>query len=277
MFNKIAFVGLGLLGGSLAKRIREVFPNVTISAIARSKETIQYALENSIIDESSPEIAMVVHNAKLVIIATPLELIVPTVKKVIPHISEDTIVIDIGSAKNEICSSLKKYSKNFIGGHPMCGTEKIGIRNSFAEILDGAKFVLTPFTNTPSEKLKTLHDFIYALKMLPFILKPQEHDNAVAAISHLPYFVANTLLANARTLASRKLAASGFKSTTRVGESDPAWGKEIAKSNKKALLAEISFFQKNLAAIKKLITQNKYAQLTKLLEKNQQLRRSIYP
>lgn len=277
MFNKVAFIGLGLIGGSLARRIREVFPNVLISAVARSTETINYALQNNIIDETASDLEMVVHNAKLVIVATPIEQITEYVKKVIPLVSAETLIIDIGSSKTMICKELKKYANLFIGGHPMCGTEKTGIANSDPTILDNAKFALTPYSSTPKVKLAQLKEFIVALKMQPEIFAPEEHDQAVAAISHLPYFLSSTLVQNASTPAAKKLAATGFKSTTRLAESDPLWGIDIAKTNKKSLLKQFMIFQKNLAVIKKLIVEENYPELAKLLKANREKRRSIYP
>jgi prephenate dehydrogenase len=119
--------------------------------------------------------------------------------------------------------------------------------------------------------------FLKNLKMRPEIFDPLEHDEAVAAISHLPYFVASALLQNAGAPAAKKLAASGFRSTTRVAESDPVWGLDIAKTNKKALLRQLSVLQKNLKAFKALIAEDRYAEILKLLKTNREVRRSIYP
>jgi prephenate dehydrogenase len=277
MFNKIAFVGLGLIGGSLARRIREVFPNIIISATARSSETISYALRNNIIDETAADLEMVVHNAKLIIVATPLDLIVNYVHKLVSLVSPEAVIVDIGSTKGMLCKQLKKYTNFFIGGHPMCGTEKTGIQNADPRILDDAVFALTPYTNTPTAKVSALTEFLKNLKMRPEIFDPLEHDEAVAAISHLPYFVASALLQNAGAPAAKKLAASGFRSTTRVAESDPVWGLDIAKTNKKALLRQLSVLQKNLKAFKALIAEDRYAEILKLLKTNREVRRSIYP
>ncbi len=277
MFNRVAFIGLGLIGGSMAKRIKEIFPETVITGTAKSQLTIDYALQNNIISEGSSELKKVVRDADLVIVATPIELIVPTIKKIAKLVSERTIIVDVASTKGQICDQLKKYSSKFIGGHPMAGTEKTGIINSAANILHNALFALTPYKQTPKLKLQKLKDFIEKLGMRCKITDPQTHDEAVAGISHLPYFVAAALLLNADTQDKKELAATGFKSTTRVGESDPQWGLEIASTNKPAILKELNSLQKNLNILKKYISTGNKKQLLKILKNARNIRRSIYP
>ncbi len=279
MFKKIAFVGLGLIGGSLAQAIKNAFPKTEIIALARSQTTINYALRQKIISAGTTErqkFASILKDVELLIIAAPINNIVEYVTAFYPLVSEKTIILDVASSKQEICQKLSNLSDKFIGGHPMFGTEKTGIKNADPQLAHNAVFVLSPGSRTNKLKINKLKKFIGKLNMRPLVMAANLHDQAVAAISHVPYLTATALLRLADTPEKKNLAASGFRSSTRVGESDPQWGLEICQTNKKAISQELAALIKNLKKLQKNIKKNKTAELLAFFEKSWAMRRDIY-
>lgn len=277
MFNEIVFIGLGLIGGSLARKIKQVSPKTTIKAKARSQETIQYALKEKIIDDSTNDLAKLVKDADLVVIATPINKTIDYVKEIYPLVKDSAIIIDVASTKVKIVAALKKFADKFIGGHPMFGAEIFGIKNSDPSMIEGAKFIITPDFQTPKEKLDLLKKFIEDIGMVGMELDPKQHDQEVAAVSHLPYFTAAALLCNVKDKTQKDLAATGFKSTTRVAASDPLWGKEIAEHNKEAIVEQLDNMVGELTVIKDFIEKQDLDSLRSYLENSRAIRMELYP
>ncbi|MDR2431307.1 MAG: prephenate dehydrogenase [Candidatus Margulisbacteria bacterium] len=276
MLQKVAFIGLGLIGGSIARAIREKYPGITLAARTASAKTLAYAADSGIIQETPGSLALLARDADLIIIATPIELILDYLKQVYPLCKPEAIIIDTGSTKQQIVEGAKKYADKFIGCHPLFGSEKTGIEYADSALLKGARFVFTPLQNTPETKLLTVLKFFKRLGARPCRAGAGEHDEAVAAISHVPYFNAVALLQLADNDAKRALAATGFQSCTRVAESDPVWGAAIARTNKKAILRGLKNLQKELRWLATLIGKNQIKELIRYLEVSRQIRREIY-
>lgn len=279
MFKKIAFVGLGLIGGSLAQTIKNVFPKTEIIALARSKETINYGLRQKIISAGTNELEEfkpLLKDVDLLIVAAPINKIIEYTKLLYPLLANNAIILDVASSKQTICQKLSNLSDKFIGGHPMFGTEKTGIKQSSPQLATNAVFVLTPGPKTAPAKINKLKKFISKLQMRPLIIPADQHDQAVAAISHVPYLAATALLQLADTTDKKNLAATGFQSSTRVGEANPEWGLEICQTNKKAITQELSLLIKKLHQLKKNIKRNQKTKLQAFFEKSRKIRRSIY-
>ena len=279
MFKKIAFVGLGLIGGSLAQAVNKACPKTEIIALTRSRETVNYALRQKIISGGSAErqkFATMLKGVDLLIVAAPVNKIVESVKEFYPLLSEKAIILDVGSCKREICQNLSELSDKFIGGHPMFGTEETGIKNADRRLVTNAVFVLTPDSKTSHVKINKLKKFIGKLKMRPLLMSADRHDQAVAAISHVPYLTAVALLRLAETTDKKTLAATGFQSSTRVGGADPQWGAEICRINKQAIGQELNVLIKNLKNLRRDIKKNKTAKLLSFFKESRAIRRSIY-
>lgn len=276
MIQNVAFIGLGLLGGSLAKRIRQKHPGLKLYANTHSAQTMALALSAGVVDVTG-DLETVVREADLIFIATPLEFITKSIVQTYKKSKPEAIIVDLGSTKTDICKAMQGYADKFIGGHPMAGTEKTGYTNSFPEMLDNAMFVLTPYKKTPKKKLEILRNFIQDLDMRTTMMLPEVHDTAVAAISHVPYFTAAALVGLADTSEKKALAATGFQSSTRVAGSDADWGVGVAMTNKKAVLKELQHLQKELMLIKKLIATDNTKKLKLMLEKRRQHRLGMYP
>ncbi|MDR1452366.1 MAG: prephenate dehydrogenase [Candidatus Margulisbacteria bacterium] len=276
MFQKVAFVGLGLIGGSIARAIRQKYPATWIAAKTASSKTLAYAYDSGLVQETPGNITALCHDADLIIVATPLELIVPYVKQIYLTAKPDAIILDTGSTKGQIVGALKKYSAKFIGCHPMFGSEKTGIACSSAELLRGARIIFTPYKNTPRGKLLAVLQFFKSLGARPCQADAREHDAAVAAVSHTPYFNAVALLQLADNDTKRALAATGFQSCTRVAESDPLWGVEVARTNRREVLRHLKKLQREISWLEQLIGHGDYKGLKEYLEFGRQIRRVIY-
>jgi len=276
MFQKVAFIGLGLIGGSIARAIREKYPNIILSAKTSSAKTIAYAYDHGIIQDTPGNLSDLCADADLIIIATPIELIPDYVRRIYSLCKSDAIIIDTGSTKQQIMDSLKKYSDKFIGCHPMFGSEKTGVEYSASGLIKGARFVFTPYKNTPETKLLLALKFFKSLGTRPCKADAREHDSAVAAISHVPYFNAAALVALADNDIKHALAATGFNSCTRVAESDPGWGIDVANTNKKEIVRHLKKLRKELGWLESLIAGKRHKELREYLTASRQLRRGIF-
>jgi prephenate dehydrogenase len=263
MFKKIGFVGLGLIGGSLAKLIRENDSTVEIYGVARREETIIYGVEKGLIDAGSTEIENLPSDLDLVFICTPIGKIVDSVKQVEKIVGKKTIITDVGSVKEGICSALKKIDQ-FIPGHPMAGTEKVGIQYSDAAIMKSKTYILI---KTDSKAYKSFKTFLEKLQFNILEMSAKEHDKLVAYASHVPYLMATLTKKASQGLTKKeqetysKVIGSGFKDTTRVAASDPQWGVEVFEANKQNMMGAIADIKRDLEEIEKLLSYDKLQEL----------------
>ncbi|MEL6442380.1 MAG: prephenate/arogenate dehydrogenase [Cyanobacteria bacterium J06621_8] len=272
---RIGIIGLGLIGGSLARDWRSQGHH--ISGISRNKDTCQTALEKGIVDQAGVEFELL-KDTEVVVICTPLGAIATTVKQASPYLNPDTIITDVGSVKYPIVKSCVPLWQNFIGGHPMAGTTASGINAALSNLFVGAAYVLTPIEENKPEHIDKLKGLILELKAIPYICDPQVHDRAVSLISHLPVMVSASLLqaclkAEPNTLElAQTLASSGFKDTSRVGGGNPELGMMMAKYNRKELLRSLNSYRTNLDRIIELIEAEKWQDLSQVLQENQEAR-----
>ncbi len=243
---KIGFVGLGLIGGSLAMLMREKDPSIQLHASSRTADTIDYALKNRVIDGTNLD------HCDIVFICTPISEIVPNARKL-----KARIITDIGSVKESICDQLKDVP-NFVGGHPMAGTEKTGIRNASADIVRGKRYLLTHHHAELEQLLKSL-----GFEVL--VLSPQEHDRQVALASHLPYLMSSLALKTTAGVDPR-ITASGYRDTTRVAHSPAQWGRDICIHNKKNILEGLDRAEKTLTELRALIENGNSSGLEKFFD-----------
>jgi prephenate dehydrogenase len=284
LFKNISIIGLGLIGGSLGQRIITKLPGTKVTGIPRRKATIKQALAKKAIQKGTLDIKEGIKNADLIIIATPIQSIVPIFKKVISHAKKDTVIIDVGSTKTALVHNLEALCPShlhFIGCHPMAGKETKGIEVAEHKILDKATVVLTKTGNTSKKALNALTLLFSKLGTKPLTMKPQLHDYLVGAVSHLPYLLASSLAGTVKDMKNHKktlsqLASSGFRDTTRVASSDPDWGKDIVETNREQLLLVLEQYQKNLENLQKMIKKRNYAGVKKVFTQNKLFRDSLY-
>lgn len=280
--DQVTIVGLGLIGGSLGYAIRDK-KLARVVGYARREETVKDALDKGIADEATTDLIKSLENSQLVVVCTSIDSVVELVKKISDYVAPGTIIMDVGSTKHDIVFGLNDMMPEgvtFIGGHPMAGSDKAGIEAADRHLFDGATFILTPYGHVDNQKLIKINDFIEKLGMEVEYLSPDQHDIAVAAISHLPYLMASTLV---NTIAGHeeketflKVASSGFRDTTRVASSQALWGRNICVTNKDQILEMIGHFRDNLVYLESIIKLNKEEELQKYFENARTIRKRLH-
>ena len=276
---KVGIVGLGLIGGSLGLDLR--LRGFKVLGVSRREQTCQIALKRGAVDEASVSLSLL-GTAEIIFICTPIAAIASTIKQIIPYLDAETIITDVGSVKKpvvDVCSSLWH---NFIGGHPMAGTEEQGIEAAQKDLFTKATYVLTPTETTPVSIVEKVKEIVRSLGSNIYTCTPQEHDRAVAWISHLPVMVSTSLInacmnetqITALQLA-QKLASSGFRDTSRVGGGNPELGLMMAKYNQKELLRSLFQYRANLDQLIKQIQQEDWENLEQTLQFTQQVRQQF--
>ena len=280
---KIGIVGLGLIGGSLGIDLRSRSVDAVqsqghqIYAVSRKLETCKIALDKGIADYSSTEFE-ILSETEVVFICTPIFAIAPTIKQIIPHISPETIITDVGSVKQSIVTECSQLWSNFIGGHPMAGTTETGINAAIANLFTSAAYVFTPTADSKPEYVEKLKAIALELNAIPYVCNARIHDRAVSWISHLPVMVSASLIKaclqeepDILELA-QILASSGFRDTSRVGGGNPELGVMMAKYNREEVLRSLYSYRDNLDKIISLIESEKWEDLEKNLSINRDAR-----
>ncbi|WP_293353606.1 MULTISPECIES: prephenate/arogenate dehydrogenase [unclassified Microcoleus] len=246
----IGIVGLGLIGGSIALDLRSRGFNIV--GVSSRQQTCDRAQARGVVSEASIHLSLMA-TADLVFICTPLGAIEPIVQKLIPHLSPDAIVTDVGSVKTPIVEAVSALWPNFVGGHPMAGTAESGIEAAVRDLFVGRPYVVTPTAQTPPQSVEKVEEIARLLGALVYRCGPQEHDRAVAWISHLPIMASATLVAACDREGDRdivnlaqNLASSGFRDTSRVGGGNPELGVMVAKYNREQLLRSLSIYRDSL-------------------------------
>ena len=234
----IGFIGLGLIGGSIAKTIRKFHPDYHILAYAKHKETLAAALSCNAIDAVLEEKDERYHTCDYIFLCAPVEYNIEYLKYLKNIISDDCIITDAGSVKGPIHKAVEELGMDhcFIGGHPMAGSEQSGFEHSSDHLLENAYYILTPGGQVPLEKLTEFSELIDSLGSIPMVLTAEEHDFITAGVSHLPHIIASALVNLVKTLDNdaeymKTIAAGGFRDITRIASSSPVMWQQICMEN----------------------------------------------
>lgn len=273
---KVGVVGLGLIGGSLGLALRPC--GHQIFGVARRPETAARAIELGIADRAGCEWSLLAE-ADLVVLCTPIGAIEPTVRQLIPHLRPSTVLTDVGSVKQAIVQAIEPLWPNFVGAHPMAGTADSGIEAALPDLFVGRPFAITPTDRTPTEAIARVTAIAQDLRSTLYRCTPEQHDRAVAWISHLPVAISASLIAacgaepDPETLAlAQSLASSGFRDTSRVGGGNPELGVMMAQFNRPELLRSLQRYRDQLDQIIGAIDQQDWAALQTCYEQTQQAR-----
>lgn len=235
----IGFIGLGLIGGSIAKGIRRVFPNYKIIGLDEDQQTMQKALKEGIIDTIAADCKRDFSDCSYVFLCAPVQYNSMYLKDLKHSIRKDCILTDVGSVKGEIHKKIEELGMEdcFIGGHPMVGSEKAGFSYSSDRLVENAYYFITPTKEVSEEKVREFTGFIEELGALTIILDHEQHDAFTAAISHVPHIIAAELVHIVKEMDTdqgilKQLAAGGFKDITRIASSSPVVWEQISLSNK---------------------------------------------
>jgi len=273
---KVGIIGLGLIGGSLGLTLRSL--GWEVLGVSRNPHTCEAAVAQGVVDRASLELSHL-SMAEIIFICTPIGRIVPIAQQLVPWLSPATIVTDVGSVKTPIVESLAPVWPNFVGGHPLAGTAEQGLGAAQLGLFTDRPYVLTPVETTPPESLERMTEVVRSLQAKVYHCSPQDHDRAVALISHLPVFVSAGLIStcsdrpldSVRDLA-QKLASSGFADTSRVGGGNPELGRMMAEYNREALKESLLRYRQNLDRVLTWIEDEDWAAIDGYLQKTQQER-----
>lgn len=264
LFNKVAIVGTGLIGGSLALAIKKKQLANEVIGVSRHKRSLLFAKKKLAIDRGSQELG-IIRDADLIILATPVNTIIDLAPRISKIIGKDCTVIDVGSTKEQIVLSLEKIFPNFVGVHPLAGSEKRGIKNAHPGIFRNSLCILTPTGKTNNKALSKIKRLWRSVGSRIVLLSPSVHDKILSFVSHLPHIVAFSLI-SVMPLKFLKFASTGLKDTTRIASSDNELWADIFLSNKKEAIKAIEIFEKNLSRIKSAIAKNERDKLSLILK-----------
>jgi prephenate dehydrogenase len=259
-FERVALLGLGLIGGSLGLAIRDANLARQITGYDPAPGVAERARALGAIDAPTASPSAAAESADLIILAAPPLATGPLLRAIAPVLSASAVVTDVASTKARICSlaeHLLPYPERFVGGHPMAGSEQSGIDASRVDLLRGANWCLTPTGHTSAEVADTLSTFVTQLGMTPLRLDPAYHDRLIGGVSHLPLLAASalmqTLASSADWPAAATLAAGGLRDTTRVASGDPVMARDICFTNGPVILAWLDAYIDELRRMRALI------------------------
>ncbi|MBR4085121.1 MAG: prephenate dehydrogenase [Lachnospiraceae bacterium] len=238
MSTTIGFIGLGLIGGSIAKAFKKNITDCHITAFDISPEALELAVSQQIVDVATSQIDESFRICDYIFLCAPVQKNDTNLHKIKEFMKNDCIITDVGSVKNNIHQHIlaADLEEHFIGGHPMAGSERYGFANSKASLLENAYYILTPTPKTPSHKLAAFRELILQTGAIPLILDYKQHDYVTAAISHLPHVIAASLVNLVHDSDSdegimKMVAAGGFKDITRIASSSAQMWQQICLTN----------------------------------------------
>lgn len=284
LFERVALIGIGLIGSSIARDIkqRSIARHVVISS--RSPETLARAEELELGTAYRGSAAEAVEDADLVIVSVPVGASESVAKQIAAHLKPGAIVTDVGSTKASVIRQMAPHipaHAHFIAGHPLAGTEKSGPDAGFAGLFEGRWCILTPLPGTDQSALSQLKGFWMALGSRVDEMDPVHHDKVLAIVSHLPHIIAYNIVGTADDLESVadaeviKYSASGFRDFTRLAASDPTMWRDICLHNKDAILEMLARFSEDLAYLQRAIRWGEGDKLFELFTRTRAVRRSI--
>ena len=293
MFKRVTIIGLGLIGGSLALAIKEKRMAKEIVGVSRRPSTIRQALALKIVDQATLNVKEGIKGSDLVILATPVIKIIDIAREISGFLKKDlltltfsteerrkaegVIITDVGSTKKKIVRTIESIlpdTVNFVGSHPLAGSEKSGLTYMDKDLFKGAYCILTETKRTNPETLNKIKKFWNRLGLKVEIMSPQRHDRIISRLSHLPHAV-SVALSNTCGKKDLQLAAGGFKDTTRIASGRPELWKDIFITNRKNIARDIRVLKKELSKIEIALKNNNSAQLLRLLNRAKDIRDSI--
>lgn len=259
MYN-IGIIGLGFMGGSLAKSLSKLEIVNKIIAFDTNLESIKQAKNEGVIDDYTLKIDDSFFDADIVFICTPSKLIPQIATELEKYINEKCIITDIGSTKKSIIEKSKELNREFIGGHPMVGSERSGYSTSKELLFENAYYIITKSAKTTERSLNILLELIKGIGAIPIVIDENKHDYITATISHVPHIVAASLVNMVKELddsseTMKNLAAGGFKDITRIASSDPTMWESICTENKDEIIKIISKLKEIISEFENSITE----------------------
>jgi len=257
LIKRMALIGVGLIGGSLAKALRDSNAVGEVIGCGRDADNLQRAVDLDVIDHFEMQPAQAVKNADMVVLAVPVGAFASILQQIKPHLMPDCIITDVGSTKRSVVDTVASVfgdiPDGFVPGHPIAGTEKSGVDAAYSGLFHNRRVVLTPLANTRETALDCVSEMWSLTGAKVWRLGVDEHDHLLAVSSHLPHVLAYSLV---DTLASMpdhqdifRFSAGGFRDFTRIASSDPQMWHDICLNNRKELLAAVNSYIQGLQGI----------------------------
>jgi cyclohexadieny/prephenate dehydrogenase len=284
IFRRVALIGFGLIGGSIARAARAQGLASEIVTTARSEKTRARVAELGIVDHVLATNAEAVKDADLVILCIPVGACGPVAQEIAPHLKAGAIVSDVGSVKGAIVREMAPHLPDgihFVPAHPVAGTEHSGPDSGFAELFIGRWCILTPPDGTDPMAIETLRAFWAGMGAKVETMTPDHHDLVLAITSHLPHLIAYTIVGTADELAQVtsseviKFSAGGFRDFTRIAASDPTMWRDVFLNNKEAVLEMLGTFNEDLSKLTRAIRRNDGEALFEHFARTRAIRRGI--
>lgn len=280
--TKIGFIGLGLIGGSVAKAIRKYYPDHELIAFDKSRETLALAVQEGTIHTACSSIDDNFKGCSYIFLCAPVSCNTAYLAQLKEIVRNSCILTDVGSVKTSIHKEITALGmeENFIGGHPMAGSEKSGFSNSKAHLIENAYYILTPSAKVSKEKIHAYRDLVSSLKALPIVLDYREHDFVTGTVSHLPHLIASSLVNFVRDTDTKDelmkaLAAGGFKDLTRIASSSPVMWQQICLKNGENISHILGKYIEALEKAKEAVDTGDETALYTLFESSRDYRNSM--
>ena len=278
----IGFIGLGLMGGSIARAIRKYHKDYHLLAYDQNRDTLATAVSSGIIDAVCESEDDRFSNCDYIFLCSPVEYNVKYLKYLKQIIGSDTIITDVGSVKGPIHNEIQKLDMEscFIGGHPMAGSEKSGFEASSDRLIENAYYIITPGGEVPLDKLTDFTELVSSLGAIPMVLTSEEHDFITAGVSHLPHIIASALVNLVSMLDNdqeymKTIAAGGFRDITRIASSSPVMWEQICVENSENISNVLDDFIRLLIQIRCFIDNKDAQSLYQMFASSRDYRDSI--
>lgn len=279
---RIGFIGLGLIGGSIAKAVRKFYPDSEMLAYDTNRTTLSAAMKDGTIDLACTSIDSQFAGCRYIFLCAPVSNNSSCLSALKPYLAEDTVLTDVGSVKTGIHQAVAAagMEANFIGGHPMAGSEKSGYENSNDHLIENAYYILTPSASVCQEKVTAYSSLVRSLGAIPLILDHQDHDYITAVVSHLPHIIASSLVNLVRDSDSaegtmKAIAAGGFRDITRIASSSPVMWQQICLTNRENIIRSMDDYIRMLKVVRDEINHSDEDALYQLFDTARDYRNSI--
>jgi prephenate dehydrogenase len=281
--DKLAVVGVGLIGGSLSLALKATNSVGHVVGIGRGRPNLDRAMELRVVDSVTQDLAAGVADADVVFLATPVMSLGPVARQMMPYLKPGAIITDGGSVKQAVIDAIEPYLRDdiqFVPGHPIAGTEYSGAEAAFASLYQSRHYILTPTARTAPAALEVIRAMWQAVGCEVVAMEVEKHDRVLAAISHLPHMVAYALV-NAVGAYDRyqenilEYSAGGFRDFTRIASSDPIMWRDIAQTNRDALVEMMGQFEAFFRELKDDVARGDSERLFEFFRRSKESRDAI--
>lgn len=284
LIQRLCVIGVGLIGGSLARALRDAGEVGEVVGSGRNEDNLRAAVRLGVVDRYDTDPARAVVGADVVVVAVPLGAIEPVMRAIVPHLSPEAVVTDVGSAKGSVVADVERVyghaPPHFVPGHPIAGTEKSGVEAAFATLFQRRRVILTPLAETAAAAHHLVRNMWELTGAEVIDMGVRHHDAVLAATSHLPHMLAYTLVDTLARLDDRaeifRYAAGGFRDFTRIASSDPRMWHDICVANREQLLEMIALFGADLERLAEAIRTDDRAAILATFERAKRARDNLY-